>query len=230
MGLPTGADSPMIRPMTDWAHHLSGRFIVFDGPDGSGKTTQFHRFVAWCEANGVAVQPVREPGGTSIGEQVRDILLDSKNIEMTVQCELLLYMASRSQLVQERIEPALERGELVLADRFISSTLAYQGMAGGLGDDAIRVVADIAVAGRWPDCLVIFDVDEAVAASRRDTSPDRIESKGVSYHEQVRRGYLEQASSDPARTILIDASADEDSVFEVLLKSLETWIQSAASV
>lgn len=230
MGLPTAADFPMIRFMTDWARYLAGRFIVFDGPDGSGKTTQFHRFVAWCESNTVAVQPVREPGGTSIGEQVRAILLDSSNIEMTVQCELLLYMASRSQLVQERIEPALERGELVLADRFISSTLAYQGMAGGLEEDAIRLVADIAVAGRWPDCLVIFDVDEAVAASRRDAAPDRIESKGVSYHEQVRRGYLEQAKSDPGRTILIDASADEDAVFENLLSSLEEWIRSTAAV
>ena len=212
--------------MSDWAKQLSGRFIVFDGPDGSGKTTQFHRFTEWCEQVGVAVETVREPGGTSIGEQIRSILLDASNREMTIPCELLLYMASRSQLVQERIEPALARGSLVLADRFISSTLAYQGTAGGLPESDIRAVGEFALAGRWPDCTVIFDVDESVAASRRDAAPDRMESKGVSFHERVRRGYLQQAEADPDRVLLIDAAADVETVFSTLLASLESWLQS----
>ena len=212
--------------MNDWAKQLEGRFIVFDGPDGSGKTTQFHRFTQWCEQAGVPVETVREPGGTSIGEQIRSILLDSSNREMTVPCELLLYMASRSQLVQERIEPALARGALVLADRFVSSTLAYQGTAGGLPESDIRAVGEVALAGRWPDCTVIFDVDESVAASRRDAAPDRMESKGVSFHERVRRGYLQQAEADPEHVLLVDAAADVDSVFTSLLASLESWLES----
>ena len=210
--------------MSDWAKQLSGRFIVFDGPDGSGKTTQFHRFTKWCEEAGVVVETVREPGGTPIGEQIRAILLDSANHEMTIPRELLLYMASRSQLVQERIEP-VGRRLLVLADRFISSTLAYQGTA-GLPESDIRAVGEFALAGRWPDCTVIFDVDESVAASRRDAAPDRMESKGVSFHERVRRGYLQQAESDPDHVLLVDASKDADTVFATLLSSLESWLQS----
>ena len=122
--------------MQDWIDQLKGRFLVFDGPDGSGKTTQFRRLAAWLTEQGLDVVEVREPGGTPIGEQIRSILLDTANAEMTVCCEMLLYMASRSQLVDELITPARKRGAVVLADRFISSTLAYQGTAGGLDGSA----------------------------------------------------------------------------------------------
>jgi dTMP kinase len=149
---------------------LAGRFVVFDGPDGCGKSTQFRRFADWAAAQGVVVTEVREPGGTSIGEQIRAVLLDPRNDAMTVRAEMLLYMASRAQLLEERIRPALLRGELVLADRFVSSTLAYQGTAGGMLRDEIMDVARVAVGDMWPDEIVIFDVDTETAWKRMAAS------------------------------------------------------------
>ena len=113
--------------MTSWADILGSRFLVFDGPDGSGKSTQFRRFINWAKELGTSVTELREPGGTPIGERIREVLLDVAHEEMTVTCEMLLYMASRAQIVEEVVQPALDRGDLVVADRFISSTHAYQG-------------------------------------------------------------------------------------------------------
>lgn len=191
---------------------LAGRFIAFDGPDGSGKSTQISRFVGWAREQGLIVREVREPGGTSIGEQVRSILLDPINAEMTLGCEMLLYMASRSQLVEREIKPALERGELVVADRFVSATLAYQGKAGGLCVDWIQTVAEVAVAGCWPDLTIILDVDDSVAAERLNPLLDRMELKGRAFHRLVREGFLEQAETWPERYLVIDASQEADSV------------------
>ncbi len=170
------------------------------------------------------VEQVREPGGTSIGEQIRSMLLDRKNVEMTVPCELFLYMASRSQLVRDVIDPAIERGALVLADRFISSTRAYQGTAGGVSQEDIQVTGEIALAGRWPDCTVIFDVDGPTASARRSDAPDRMEDKGDAFHQRVRQGYLDQISASPEKTILIDASGNEEEVFSLLVSALDEWI------
>ncbi|MEX0654905.1 MAG: dTMP kinase [Phycisphaeraceae bacterium] len=213
--------------MTDtdapWLNALRGRFVVFDGPDGSGKSTQFRRFASFVEQGGIAVCHVREPGGTAIGEQIRKLLLeyrDDQHGQMDVHCEMLLFMASRAQLVAERIGPARQRGELVLADRFISSTLAYQGAAGGMSLDAIRRVGEVALGEHWPDLVVVFDVDEQTAATRLSPLLDRMEQKGADYHAKVRQGYLEQAKADPARHLVIDARADEDAVFERLLSGL----------
>ena len=124
--------------MIDWCRILAGRFVVFDGPDGSGKSTQLRRFAELISAAGMPPVEVREPGGTPIGEAIRGVLLDPRYEEMELRCEMLLYMASRSQLMTERIRPALEARRFVLADRFISSTLAYQGTAGGLDPEEIR--------------------------------------------------------------------------------------------
>ena len=146
----------------DWSK-LAGRFLVFDGPDGSGKSTQFRRFADEAAAGGLTVCEVREPGGTPVGEAVRKLLLDPAYEGMDLTCEMLLYMASRAELVASRVKPALARGELVLADRFISSTLAYQGTAGGLSVDDIRAVGRVAVGETWPDTVVIFDVDTRTA-------------------------------------------------------------------
>src|SRR5437868_14970375 len=116
----------------DHLRHLSGKFVVFDGPDGCGKTTQLKTLITKLDEAGVKVRRLREPGGTPIGEQIRELLLSTKNSDMDVRCEMLLYMASRAQLVREQIIPALAAGECVLADRFASSTLAYQGGGGGM--------------------------------------------------------------------------------------------------
>ena len=211
---------------TALASALAGRFIVLDGPDGSGKTTQFNRLVATLRGVGAAVADVREPGGTPVGEQIREILLHPSN-EIGMRCEMLLYMASRAQLVEEKIRPALERGEAVIADRFVSSTLAYQGLAGGLPAEEILAVYDIARDGVRPDLVALFDVNADTAAARRKATPDRIEFRDSEYHRRVREGYLEQAAQHPERYIVIDASPDEDAVFEGFVSALLERFASA---
>jgi dTMP kinase len=180
-----------------WSAGLRGRFLAFEGPDGSGKSTQIARFQAWAESQGLPLLVVREPGGTPIGERVREILLDPAHEEMNVRCEMLLYMASRAQLVQERVEPALRDGICVLSDRFVGSTLAYQGAAGGLPESDIRAVAQVAIGGRWPDLDVLLDVDTETAMRRLNPLLDRMESKGSAFHRRVREGYLAEARRDP---------------------------------
>lgn len=203
-----------------WKDLLAGRFLVFDGPDGSGKTTQLRRFARLCQAQGVPVCEVREPGGTPVGEEVRRLLLEHTHGDMSMRCEMLLYMASRAQLVEQRIRPALRRGELVLADRFVSSTLAYQGTAGGLPIQEILDAARIATGGLRPDLTVVFDVDERTAATRLNPLLDRIEARGLAFHAKVRRGYLEQIERDPDRYLKVDASQAEESVWDELTGAL----------
>jgi dTMP kinase len=199
---------------------LAGKFIVFDGPDGCGKTTQMELLQTRAEQTGIVVRRLREPGGTPIGEQIRDVLLATKNEGMDIRCEMLLYMASRAQLVQQEIRPALHAGDLVLSDRYASSTLAYQGAAGGLPLEAILQVATIAVDGVWPDLTVIFDISieaaferlnplygkGAMGMSQGGLFQDRIEQRDRSYHQRVRTGFLEQAQRWPERYRVVDAS------------------------
>ena len=203
-----------------WVQKLRGKFIVFDGPDGSGKTTQFRRFNDFVRGHGLTVCEVREPGGTGIGEQIRNVLLDPKNEDMDIRCEMLLYMASRAQLVAQRIGPARQRGEIILADRFISSTLAYQGTAGGLPIDDILRVGQIALHDHWPQLVVVFDVDQETASKRLNPLLDRMEMKGEAFHRVVRQGYLDQARSDPDRYLVIDATVTADEVFAKLCAGL----------
>jgi len=204
-----------------WLRNLAGRFLVFDGPDGSGKSTQVQRFAHICRSHGLETLEVREPGGTAIGEQIRQILLDPRNTAMSLRCEMMLYMASRAQLIEERIRPALAGGMLVIADRFVSSTLAYQGTAGGLSLDDIRRVAAVALGEVRPDLFVVFDVDEQTAASRLNPLLDRMESKGVEFHRRVRAGFLEQAARDPECYVVLNARGTEDEVFARLLAEIE---------
>ena len=226
----------MVTRGSDWLGRLAGRFIVFDGPDGSGKSTQFARFAEHCRSHCVPIREVREPGGTEIGEQIRRILLDPANTGMTLRCEMLLYMASRAQLVQQMIQPALARGEFVLADRFLSSTLAYQGSAGGLSESEILAVGDVTVGSCRPDLTVLFDVDPQLAARRMTGKPkdarrtsanspglfeDRMEQKDIDFHARVRQGFLDQAARDPDRHLVIDTAAQIDAVFQSLLAGVQ---------
>jgi dTMP kinase len=219
----------------DWMKHLVGKFVVFDGPDGSGKSTQLRLFADLCREHGLTVCQVREPGGTSIGEQIRKVLLDPANTDMSLRCEMMLYMASRAQLIEQIIKPAIERGQFVLADRFVSSTLAYQGAASGLPIDDIMAVANAAIGTNWPVLTVIFDVDEMTAAMRMSGKErkangkapqptlfaDRLELRGLDYQRRVREGYLDQARQQPDRYAVVDASTDAEGVFERLLAELE---------
>ncbi|MFN3168290.1 MAG: dTMP kinase [Phycisphaeraceae bacterium] len=214
------------------AKRLRGRFLVFDGPDGSGKSTQLGLFLEAAHAAGLTVCEVREPGGTHIGEEIRKVLLDARHERshpIDLRCEMLLFMASRAQLIAQRIAPALQRGELVVADRFISSTLAYQGTAGGLAIDDILAVGKVALHDYWPDLVVVFDVDERTARARMnpllrgkefDTDQDRMEAKGDAFHRKVRQGYRDQAERDPHRVLLIDATREPGPIYADLLAGL----------
>lgn len=211
---------------TQWLKSLSGKFVVFEGPDGSGKTTQFRRFLRASEQAGLTVCEVREPGGTGVGERIREILLDHAHKDMTLACEMLLYMASRSQLIEQKIIPALNRGELVAADRFLPSTLAYQGTAGGMPARDILDVARVALRGCNPDLVIVFDVDQETAAKRLSPLLDRMEAKGAEFHRRVRQGYLDQIKSDPGHYLKIDAGQSEDRVWSSLLESLKPRLEA----
>ena len=226
--LDPGAIPRHILDMGNWKQLLAGRFLVFDGPDGSGKSTQIDRFSAFCAEQGLPLEIVREPGGTVIGEAIRAILLDPAHQEMTIRAEMLLYMASRAQLVRERIRPAMKQGSMVLADRFISSTLAYQGTAGGLEAEEIMDVGRVATDGIMPDLVVIFDVDEKTSRSRLGESRDRMEMKGEAFHRRVREGYLAQARREPDRYCVIDASVSPDEVFAALIEGIESSLSGTA--
>ncbi len=219
------------RGVSDWVQNLGGRFIVFDGADGCGKSTQLERLVELASGSGVGVCRVREPGGTKVGEAIRQVLLDREQDDMTVRAEMLLYMASRAQLCERVIGPALARGELVLADRFLSSTLAYQGAGGGLADADIMAVGRIATGGIEPDLTVILDIDDKTAAKRLGGGgkqaavgagslfADRMETKGDAYRERVRVGYRKQV--DGARCVLVSAAGEPEAVFERVVEAIQ---------
>jgi len=210
--------------MTQLAEKLAGKFIVIDGPDGAGKTTQVDMLAEFLGAAGVDLCRVRDPGGTAIGDKIREILLDRSHDQMSVECELMLYMASRAQLARQVIRPALSAGRCVLSDRYISATIAYQG-AGGANTAAVATAARIAVGDTMPDLTVILDVEAetglARAAGARRT--DRIESKDVEYHRKVRQMFLAQASAAPKRFAVISTDASIEDVQKCLRNTIETW-------
>jgi dTMP kinase len=217
-------------------HPLAGKFIVFDGPDGCGKTTQLHAIIARLQKDGLAVRRLREPGGTPIGDQIRDILLATKNEAMDLRCEMLLYMASRAQLVHDQIRPALAAGECVLADRFASSTLAYQGGGGGMSADHILQVAHIAVDGHWPDLTVVFDLDIDQAMARLNPQEsgatagglfhDRIEQRARDYFERVRENFLWQSRQWPERYRIVDAGKNISQVEKQVRKVIGEFFRT----
>src|SRR5687768_14402878 len=213
--------------------NLGGKFIVFDGGEGCGKSTQARRLREKLESEGAAVLAVHDPGATRIGEMIRAILLNPENNDMGMRCEMLLYMASRAQMMVEKILPALQRGEVVISDRFVSSTLAYQLGGDGLTAQEIRDVAEVAIKGRWPDLTLIFDLP--VEASQARVRPkftlfpddpragldlDRIEQRSLEYHDQVRKNYLEQVKLDPQRYRVIDAARPVELVHEDVLRAV----------
>jgi len=170
---------------------LSSKFIVLDGPDGCGKSTQAQLLAEWIRSQGVEVVGFRDPGDTAVGEKIRRILLDPEHEGLCTRAELCLYMAARGQLWQEKISPALASGQCVVMDRWVSSTCAYQGYAGGFGiENVVRMGADC-LERLWPDLTVILDVDPATAAGRMQRRLDRMERKPDEYHRKVRAGFLE---------------------------------------
>jgi dTMP kinase len=196
-----------------------GFFITFEGPEGSGKSTQLRMLAARLRAEGREVFETAEPGGTPIGTQIRRVLLDAKNQEMFPTTELLLMFACRAQNVDQWILPALARGEIVLSDRFTDSTLVYQGIARGLGAEVVYEVDRIACRGLVPGLTLVIDVDvetglKRARARNRQTEDveTRIDEQEISFHRKVREAYHQLASDEPKRVRLIDGSVDESTV------------------
>ena len=202
----------------------NGLLVSFEGIDGSGKTTQARRFCEHLRALGHAVTMLREPGGTPIGERIRDILLDTGSTGMVHTAELFLYLAARAQISAQVIQPALDNGGIVVMDRFIDSTTAYQGYARGLDIEEIGRMNLFATDGLVPAVTYVIDCPPDVAASRLTGTPDRLESEGMMFMERVREGFLDIAARETERLILIDGALPEDDVALLVRSHFEKQI------
>lgn len=193
-----------------------GTFITFEGPDGSGKTTQMRTLANRLRGMGREVVETQEPGGTAIGMQIRSILLNADNDRLCPVAEMLLYFAARAQNFDERILPSWEKGAVVLSDRFTDSTLAYQGGGRELGPGVVMQLHDIACHGLQPDLTVCLDIDAETGLkrtqSRNGATRDRMEEQAISFHERVRQIYLDLARQHPERIRLVDGEGDPDEV------------------
>lgn len=195
-----------------------GNFIVLDGPEGAGKSTQASRLVERLRGAGYPATAVRDPGSTPVSERIRELLLDAALPDMDARTELFLYMASRAEMVARIIRPALEVGLVVVCDRFVSSTVAYQGCAGGVDPEVIWELGRLASGGFEPDRTVILDlpVEEGFARVDGSRERDRMEAKDRAYHEAVRQGFLAIAAADPERFKVVDASRPPEEVAEAI--------------
>lgn len=201
-------------------------FISFDGVDGVGKSTQVRLLREWLVARGKQVVTCRDPGSTGLGEKLREVLLSHHDTAIHRRSEMLLYMAARSQLVEEVIRPALGRGEWVLSDRYLLANVVYQAHAGGLAIDEVWQTGQIATGGLLPNMTIVLDMPAAAAQSRQGRPPDRMEAQGLEYLEQVRQGFLTEAKSQriPISVVAADRPAevvhqDVRAVIERLLPS-----------
>lgn len=202
-----------------------GLFVTFEGSEGCGKSTQIRRLAAWLRESGHTCLTTREPGGTPAGDRIRELLQHApEGHGLVPEAELLLFAASRAQLVREVIRPALERGEVVVSDRFHDSTEVYQGAARQLPRDMTRTVNGFAVGDTLPDITFLLDMDAAEAHRRlaaRNRPADRMESEPLSFYRSVREGYLRAAGAEPARFAVIDAAQSEDTIAGTIRATLE---------
>jgi dTMP kinase len=213
-----------------------GYFITFEGPDGSGKSTQIQALAEYLQGLGQTVLLTREPGGTEISEEIRDLLHDLHHHEMQPRAEILLYSAARAQLVGQVIRPALAGGGTVLCDRYADSTLAYQGYGHGLQLSVLRQITSFATDDLRPDLTLLFDLDPAVGLKRRQVSGvewNRLDAYDLDFHQRVRQGYLALALAEPGRWVTLDATLDRERLREavrrVVLEKLEAAKPSQTS-
>ena len=200
-----------------------GYFITLEGSEGCGKTTQIPHLVESLRQEGLTVYPTREPGGTSISEQIRDVLHDLKNNEMHPRTETLLYQAARAQIVEQVIRPMLMEGRIVISDRFSDSTIAYQGYGHQQDREQIKSLINYATGGLIPDLTVFMNVDVEVGLRRRKGGMEwnRMDAFDVEFYKRVKQGYLELVSSDPARWVIVDANQGIDEVFSDLKREVD---------
>jgi len=187
-------------------------FFSFDGVDGVGKSTQIRLFCDWLRAQGREVVTCRDPGGTPLGEQLRGLLLAHHDVPIHRRAEMLLYMASRAQLVEDVIRPALAAGKDIVSDRYLLANVVYQGHAGGLDPDDVWRVGAVTVAGLMPMLVFLLDMPAQQAAARIERSPDRMESRGLEYLERVRQGFLTEAARFPHQIAVINADQPVEAV------------------
>lgn len=195
-------------------------FITLEGPEGSGKTSHIPHLVEFLREKGYVVFPTREPGGTSIGEQIREVIHDLKNVEMHPRAETLLYQAARAQIVEEVIKPRLEMGEIVLSDRYFDSTIAYQGYGHGQDLEQTRQLTRYATGGLTPDLTILLDLDVEIGLQRKSKQHEwnRLDAYTVEFHKRVRAGYLEMARAEPGRWRVVDSSQAWEATQEALRK------------
>ena len=222
--------APYTRPVTRLASSAErGRFITIEGPEGAGKTSQAARLEAALRARGMDVLGTREPGGTALGERIRDLLLAPSAQPIDPLADALLFNAARRQLVEEVIEPSLAAGTTVLCARFADSTRAYQGYGGGLPIDELQRLEDIATGGLRPDLTILLDLAVEIGLARK--APDdqtRFEiGFDVDFHRRVRNGFLAMAAAEPHRFVVLDATDDEDAVAGRILRAVEAVLDPA---
>ena len=207
-----------------------GLFLTFEGPDGSGKSTQAHLLASELQTRGHDVLETREPGGTPVGEAVRHILLDLDGPDQSPLTMALLLSASRAQLVTDVILPALERGQTVIVDRYADSTVAYQGYGFGLDLEVVRELSRIATRGVTPDHTVLVDVPVELGLERvhRRGAHNRLDAPDIAFHERVREGYHRLAAAQPERWVTVDGTQDSQRVHRALMDTLAPFLQEVA--
>jgi dTMP kinase len=215
---------------------VNGLFVTLEGPEGGGKSTQCERLAAYLQGVGIGCVRCREPGGTATGEAIREILQHDKAAEpLTLEAELFLFEASRSQLVHRVIVPALRDGRWVVCDRFADSTVAYQGYGRGFDIGQIRAVNDFAVSGVVPDLTILLDIEVKEGFARlgrrnreRHMALDRFERERLDFHERVRQGYLEMARSEPGRWCVVDAGQEPEAVWGQIEGAVKPLVDTCA--
>lgn len=200
-----------------------GKFITYEGCDGCGKSTQLKLMSEYLTQKGIAHVFTREPGGGKISEAIREILLNGKNAEMTDECEALLYAAARAQHLKDKVEPALAQGKLVICDRYVDSSIAYQAYARGLGLDFVKKINAFAIENYLPDATVFIDLTPEAAFARKKGADvnDRLEQAGMAFHKRVYAGYDAIAKADTNRVLRIDGNATPQEIFQNVLKKLQ---------
>ena len=204
-------------------------FITFEGPEGAGKTSVLKAIVERLQSENIEFLSTREPGGIEIAEKIREVILNPAHIAMDAHTEALLYAAARSQHFYEKVEPALKAGKHVLCDRFIDSSLVYQGIGRGLGVEEVRAINELAIGTRMPDKTILFDLDPEIGlariqASRKDEI-NRLDTESLAFHKSVRKGYLELAKEDDERITIVDAGRPLEEVIDDVWMILKRLIE-----
>ena len=208
-------------------------FITLEGPEGSGKTSHLPPLVEFLREKGHTVFPTREPGGTSIGEQIREVIHDLKNVEMHPRTETLLYQAARAQIVEEVFKPRLAAGEVVISDRYYDSTIAYQGYGHQQDLGQVKTLVAYATGGLRPDLTILLDVDIETGLKRKTQNGsewNRLDAYTVEFHQRVRRGYLQMVKDEPDRWVVVDAGQEwravQDELRKVVLGRLQATLET----